>query len=1230
MEQNGCCIRELMELLQTIINQENPYALAFKNMAEVEDAEIRQAAIEGRPISVVKMSLLEGCDRRRYNLPSHEEVAIVFVGNDGAPPPSREVVIYPRGQPLKTISSMSANLDPMIYPIFFPRGDAGWHDQLEHNPDRATRVRNRVTLSQYYNYRLSIRQTFSPIFYGKKLFQQYAVDAYVKIEGQRLAFIRNNQNKLRSEQYDTLHEYVNNVANNLNVRPGRVVILPSSYVGSPRALKENFEDAMAIIKKYGKPDLFITFTCNSKWREITENLDPGESATDRPDLVCRVFKMKLKCFLGDIFKHGVLGKVVSHVQVIEFQKRGLPHVHILLHFVNDDKLETAEDIDSLISAEIPDQTVDPELFEIVKTCMIHGPCGILNPNSPCMKDGVCTKKFPKEFNPCTVAIFNGYPNYRRLDNGRVVIIKGNQVDNRWVVPYNPWLSKKYQAHINVEACMSIKSVKYLYKYVYKGHDCANVVINESVDHDEINTYLDCRFVSAPEALWRIYEYSISDMSHTIIRLQIHLPDNQRVYFNEGEEQVAIDRAAQRDTHLTAWFKLNAENNEARQYSYVEIPYHFVFGKNCMWKVRQRGSDKVVVRMYKVSSFCELFFLRLLLLHVKGAKSFEDLRTVHGTVFNTFREACYHLGLLQDDIEWRNTLIEAAATRMPKQIRLLFCIILTLCEPDDPLHLWNTFKNYMVEDYIHHSMPVVLAEQAALRQIESIINQSGKTLADYNLPALDQFLDNVPENDDEDVQVFIDEANRVRPLLNDNQRNVADAILAALSVEPTNENKHSRLFFMDGPAGCGKTFTYNYLISETQSRHIRTATAAWTGIAATLLKNGCTMHGLFKLPVPILETSTCNVTPNSIHGRFLRQISLYLLDEASMIPKYALSAIDKLLQDICNNNFPFGGKVILMGGDFRQILPVVKRGRPAEVIESCLKCSEHWQYVQRFSLTVNMRVQIEEEEFSQWLLKLGSGTLPVKPEDPLRGCIEIPEQCFLSDNESIVEKIFGGAEEGDYAKRAILTPTNVDSLAINEEVLHRLPGDVKTYLSSDSIDTDDLNEINNFPVEFLNSLTPSGMPVHCLKLKIGAVIMLLRNLDLKGGLCNGTRLMVRALHNNYIDGEVLTGVSAGNRVFVPRVQLAPSDANLPFTLKRRQFPVRLAYSMTINKSQGQTFEKVGVYLKKPCFSHGQLYVACSRTRSFNSLFFKVDKHPLQGTSFNKHYTNNVVFTNVLNL
>nr|XP_047142809.1 uncharacterized protein LOC124817066 [Hydra vulgaris] len=198
---------------------------------------------------------------------------------------------------------------------------------------------------------------------------------------------------------------------------------------------------------------------------------------------------------------------------------------------------------------------------------------------------------------------------------------------------------------------------------------------------------------------------------------------------------------------------------------------------------------------------------------------------------------------------------------------------------------------------------------------------------------------------------------------------------------------------------------------------------------------------------------------------------------------------------------------------------------------------------------------------------------------------------------------------DYAKRVILTPTNVASLTIIKEVLERLHGQVKTYLSAGQIETNDLTEINNFPVEFLNSLTLSCMPIHCLTLKVDCVIILLRNLDLKAGLCNGIQMKACALQNNYIDAEVLTGVSEGKQVFVTRIQLAPLDSNLSFVLKHRQFPVRLAYSMTINKYQGQTFDRVGVYLKQPCFSHGRLFVACLRTRAFNSLFFKVDKHPI---------------------
>ena len=133
---------------------------------------------------------------------------------------------------------------------------------------------------------------------------------------------------------------------------------------------------------------------------------------------------------------------------------------------------------------------------------------------------------------------------------------------RWVVPYNPILSKKYGAHINVEACMSVKTVKYLFKYVYKGHDCANVKLTETtIDHDEVSMFLDCRYVSAPEAMWRLSEFAMHEQSHTVVRLALHLPEMQPVYFKKGEEQEALEKADEKETHLTAWFALNKHNPE---------------------------------------------------------------------------------------------------------------------------------------------------------------------------------------------------------------------------------------------------------------------------------------------------------------------------------------------------------------------------------------------------------------------------------------------------------------------------------------------------------------------------------------------------------------------------------------------------------------------------------------------------------------------------------------------
>jgi ATP-dependent DNA helicase PIF1 len=181
-------------------------------------------------------------------------------------------------------------------------------------------------------------------------------------------------------------------------------------------------------------------------------------------------------------------------------------------------------------------------------------------------------------------------------------------------------------------------------------------------------------------------------------------------------------------------------------------------------------------------------------------------------------------------------------------------------------------------------------------------------------------------------------------------------------------------------------------------------------------------------------------------------------------------------------------------------------------------------------------------------------------------------------------------------RAILAPTNDSVNHINTQIQNELPGTTTTYKSIDTVT--DPDQAVNYPTEFLNSLEPPGMPSHRLTLKVGSPIMLLRNIE-PPKLCNGTRLCVKKLLSNVIEATILTGSAKGEDVFIPRIPLIPND--MPFDFRRLQFPVRLAFAMTINKAQGQSLAVAGVNLETSCFSHGQLYVACSRVGTPKSLY-----------------------------
>ena len=393
---------DIIRGINQLLHNDNQYEM-FKIAKEIFEQEDGPTNVK---IVINETKRPSGEHSRRYNRPLSDEIA-VLMPNDVTN--NRDIVLHYRDGSLQHISELHRSYDPLQYPLLFPQDTDGWHINLKLRNGR------KLTAMVYYCYHIMVRQNVSVLLRAKRLFQQYLVDAYCKIETEQLQFLRRKQTALRADCYQDLRDAIlDGDGDPSNV--GRRIILPSTFTGGPRYMHERQQDAMSYVRKYGHPDLFITTTTNPSWPEIKDNLLPGQDPQDRPEIVAHVFRFKVLKLLEMLKLEMIFGKPQAWLYSIEWQKRGLPHCHLLLWLSAEHRIDK---IDDVICVEIADPSVDPELHQIVMSNMVHGPCGCINPNSHCMQDGRCSKKYPKQYISEAQLGADSYPLYRRRshDNG---------------------------------------------------------------------------------------------------------------------------------------------------------------------------------------------------------------------------------------------------------------------------------------------------------------------------------------------------------------------------------------------------------------------------------------------------------------------------------------------------------------------------------------------------------------------------------------------------------------------------------------------------------------------------------------------------------------------------------------------------------------------------------------------------------------------------------------------
>ena len=762
----------------TRIMENNPFAQQFVAAAST----IRSSTIPNLRIVIKENSPLPSTHHRgQYNRPSRNNIEIAVLMPD-EPTGHRDIIVTQRDQGLKRINELHPAYDGLQYPLIFTNGGQGYS------------CSSRETNMKHYAYKIMVRKaepsncaTFStpngmvstdyqlnPILASRSLYYQFIVDMCAKIITERLLWFRLHQSEIRAECYGTLIDHLQR--DRAADSTGQAVRLPATFFGSPRYMFEKQMDSMAILRRYGKASIFVTMTTNPQWSEIVSNIYPNQSSVDRPDIVSRVFSLKQKVLIDLITKKNIFGECVADVWNLEYQKRLLQHTHNLF-WLKENMLNPAT-IDNLVWAEIPCPVQYPNLHKLVLQFMVHGPCGHHNPSSPCMINGSCCKHYPKQYQSSTTLNDQNYAVYKRRspDMGGLTAekrVKQNgidtviMIDNSWIVPYSPFLLEQFECHINVEIVRAAKAFKYCLKYVNKGSDRTVSGLQNEVT-DEISDFENKRYIGCNEAATTILGLKRNGINPTIVMLTLHLQNQQWITFDPNTTTAESAEDGRGKSQLEAFFELCLSDSFAQSLYYHEVPEFYIWVKSSKsWKRRVRGGNKVFLedgtyvvhsksigRLYSVSPRVgELYYLRLLLVSIRGPTSFDYLKSVNGNMLPTFKEACNAQGLLDNDDHLIRAMEELSQTSAPHKLRDFFVTIACCTQPTNLLEIWNTHVDDMCEDilYRERSSRGDFTLQVSDIMRESLLIELNKQILDGGGPSLSTFGFTIPSDNSFNVR-----------------------------------------------------------------------------------------------------------------------------------------------------------------------------------------------------------------------------------------------------------------------------------------------------------------------------------------------------------------------------------------------------------------------------------------------------------------------------------------------